>query len=706
MAQLTCQSLIQQLATLSKAGKIRPLDYQFARFIAQFEPEPLVVLAAALVSYQSGQGDVCVWLDNLTKQPMFELSDYEQAQYFDQFSITVPILKQMKLALSSSTVQGQQAPLIVDQQRLYLQRYWNDEQFIYAFLAERSQWIELPPIASLVNDLFAPDFDFIIAKLDKLRSNGLNEGDLSQFGRDFFNLRQDITLDTSALEQALSAAKTARDIQAAHQLIKPADCVNWQQIAVSVASSRGFSVISGGPGTGKTTTVTKLLALLVQLHSQTHSQNKPDSVLNIELVAPTGKAAARLTESITGALADLNVPQAIKSLIPNQASTIHRLLGVIPKRVSFKHNRENPLHLDVLIVDEASMIDISLMAKLLEAVPTNAKIIFLGDKDQLASVEAGAVFADICQGLSAGPGYSNELNQWLTQITGSDLSQLAPLVAQSASSIGDSLCLLQKSYRFGQYSGIGQLASAVNNGDIARLNKVWQQGFSDIGLHRVIDQDLSIITQMVINGYQPYLKDVANVKTIDDVARVLELFNQFQLLSPLRKGKTGIEQLNHQIESRLNHFGLINLEQGTWYSGRPIMIQENDHQQQLFNGDIGMVLPDVISTQEQSSSAELPLRVYFKMANGEIKSFLPSRLPRVDTVYAMTIHKSQGSEFNHVVMVLPQHWGQLLTKELIYTGITRAKSRYDLFASLEVLEKSTKCQTKRSSGLAKLLTTA
>ncbi|PKF58125.1 exodeoxyribonuclease V subunit alpha [Alteromonadales bacterium alter-6D02] len=629
------------LSKLVADNKIRALDYQFARFIAQHDANPWVLLASALTSYQSGLGHVCVDTSRLSRQPIFGLLDREVALYFADFPLASNWPQQLLEQLSASAVQGTNAPLTVVKQRIYLQRYWQFEQQICAFLTQRAVHFNPQAIRPLLESLF-----------------------------------------------------------------KPSNDIDWQQVAVAIASAQQFSVISGGPGTGKTTTVTKLLALLVQMHQQQRQQQNQqqsqhqsqDKGLKIELVAPTGKAAARLTESISGAIDKLDVDDDIKALIPSAASTIHRLLGVIPKRTAFKHNQDNPLHVDVLIVDEASMIDISLMAALFCAIAPHTKVILLGDKDQLASVEAGAVFADICQGLVNGqPNYDQAMRQWLAEQTSFAIEQNTS--AQQTTPLSNSLALLQKSYRFDANSGIGALAKAVNHSDIGALQSVWQQGFNDIELYPLNEQSPQAIVQMAVNGYEDYLRAAKTVQTEQDVEQVLALFNQFQLLTPLRGGQYGLEQLNQRIEQRLKNFNLIDSRQGVWYIGRPVMISSNDHAQQLFNGDIGIVLPDIDTPVGEPNKG----RVYFKMADGNIKSFLPSRLPSHDTVYAMTIHKSQGSEFDHVLMALPEQWSGLLTKELIYTGITRAKKRVDLFTPLAVLTKATRSQTVRDSGLADAL---
>jgi len=262
--------------------------------------------------------------------------------------------------------------------------------------------------------------------------------------------------------------------------------------------------------------------------------------------------------------------------------------------------------------------------------------------------------------------------------------------------VSNGLSLLHKSYRFGQFSGIGALARAVNQGDVVALKSVWQQGYQDIGLHHQNDNSRPQIVQMSVNGYQGYLELAKKVSTTTDVLAVLAQFNEFQLLTPLRGGKFGLDELNHAIETSLNRYRFIDISEGVWYIGRPVMISSNDHSQQLYNGDIGILLPDI----EQRDGAA---RVYFIMADGQLKSFLPSRLPAHETVYAMTIHKSQGSEFDHVVISMPSQWSALLTKELVYTGITRAKKTVDVFSSAQVLQQAMLTKTVRNSGLARAL---
>ncbi|MCG7532101.1 exodeoxyribonuclease V subunit alpha [Psychrobium sp. MM17-31] len=685
------QALLTQLEQLSRDKHIRVLDYQFARFIARFEPSPLVVLAAAVASYQSGQGHVCVYLDNNQLDTLFNLPPFVRSSLltplFNAVNSSASQWQQdMTQALNNSKNVGENAPLMLVANRLYLQRYWHSEQAISQFLHQRSTTIAHSDIAARLNDLFRVDIAFCWQQLQALKAQGLK---LDSFCSDYFHLREDIGVDSEAMAQYLSNIDSIAELEELYQQFSPAQRIDWQQVAVAQASASKFSVISGGPGTGKTTTVIKLLALLV---GQALDNNQS---LNIELVAPTGKAAARLTESISGAIKRLNVDEQLKQLIPTQASTIHRLLGVIPNRQAFKHNKSNKLHVDVLIVDEASMIDISLMSKLFDAIAPHTKLVLLGDKDQLSSVEAGAVFADICHGISNGPNYSQQTKTWLTEQMGFVIDELCHN-NQQGSVIDDSLCLLQKSYRFNEKSGIGVLASAVNRSDISALQAVWQQGFDDIALHTQ-DKPQQAVIRLASLGYQDYLTNANALSNAVGVEALLAQFGEFQLLAPTKNGALGVDTLNEKIEQQLIKHQLIAPKQGVWYIGRPVMITSNDHSLQLYNGDIGIVLPD-FDGDERS-----PNRVYFKMADGSIKSFLPSRLPDCDTVYAMTIHKSQGSEFEHVVMAMPETFSPLLTKELLYTGITRAKKSVEIFSDAGILQKMALAHTKRFSGLVNLL---
>lgn len=434
---------------------------------------------------------------------------------------------------------------------------------------------------------------------------------------------------------------------------------NWQKVAASLALHKSLSVISGGPGTGKTTTVLKLLTALYE------AQKEGERELQIRLAAPTGKAAARMQESIRTNIEQLQCNAKIKEkLNALTASTLHRLLGYKHHSVNFRHDAGNPLALDVLVVDESSMIDATMMAKLLDAVPAHARIILLGDKDQLPPVDPGSPFADICCQF----GFSEIFAKQLENLSGETLSD----VTESGSLFADNLVFLQHSFRFGAQSGIGNLARAINNSDIdcaiALLNN---DAFDDIhwedysaSVYRKYDsQNVDPIVQKIKNGFADYKQALKNRHSF---AEINKAFQQFCILTCIRKGHSGLEATNEIAQHAL---GFPN--DTFWYHGRPIMITRNDYQTKLYNGDVGLCL-DLENNGE--------LRVYFPTAEEPgYRTINPSRMPAHETAFAMTVHKSQGSEFGEVLFLLPEQELPIMTKQLIYTAITRAKNRVEMW---------------------------
>lgn len=432
-------------------------------------------------------------------------------------------------------------------------------------------------------------------------------------------------------EERLAACLRKRQLKANQVLpISGESEIDGQQLAVDLAQHTDFLIIAGGPGTGKTTTVTRILAQLVE--------RGVDSA-RILLAAPTGKAAMRMQEAIRHTKQRLALAPHLAERIPEQARTLHRLLGYVPNQVQFQHHAANPLLADVVIVDEASMIDISLMTHLFEAVPAQAKLILIGDKDQLASVETGSIFRDLCSGAA----------------------------------LQHNTVILQKSYRFLAKDGIGQLAQAIRQADAERLLAVLDStDFADVSLS---DSQRQLNPAWLLeHGWQAYTEAVKQ----GDINAAFQAFNTLRILTPLRKGRQGVEHLNTVVDKFMQRsLALDNGLQPTWYRGRPIMVTQNDYRQNLFNGDIGLTLPN----------AKGELRVWFPAdETGHYRAVPPIRLPMHETAWAMTIHKSQGSEFERVLLILPEAENlPLIGRELLYTAITRAKRGMHILSTRDTL---------------------
>ncbi|UCF83792.1 MAG: exodeoxyribonuclease V subunit alpha, partial [Desulfobacteraceae bacterium] len=450
---------------------------------------------------------------------------------------------------------------------------------------------------------------------------------------------------------------------------------DWQRLAAFLAILKSFCVVSGGPGTGKSTLIARIIALIME-------QNKGNE-MRIALAAPTGKAAMRLQEAIQKGKKTLPVEVHVKEAIPSEASTIHRLLGTIPGSPYFRNNIENPLPVDMVIVDEASMVDLALMSKLVQAVPQDARLILLGDKDQLASVEAGAVLGDICD-TGRIHGFSKGLSKRLQEITGATAD--VSLINHNGPGIQDCVVELKNSYRFGPDSGIRAVSRAVNTGDGNLALGILKGGEYDDMRWKALPgpNDLqSALRETVLYCFKPYLEEA-------DPMEMFHLYGRFRILCALRKGPLGVSSLNLLVEQVLWEESLINLEK-RWYRGRPVMITKNDYQLGLFNGDIGIILPDSVTDHD--------LRAFFLSPDGALRSFLPIRLPEHETVYAMTVHKSQGSEFDEALLLLPDQHTPVLTRELIYTGITRAKKSIEIWGAENVFLEGVSQRIERSSGL-------
>lgn len=461
--------------------------------------------------------------------------------------------------------------------------------------------------------------------------------------------------------------------------------VDWQKIATALALKKRLAIISGGPGTGKTTTVINILACLLQ--------QAPN--LRIVLSAPTGKAAARMQEAIRGG--SEAIPTELRQRLPTESHTLHRLLGVRPDSPHFVHHKGNPLALDVLVVDEASMLDLALAVKLFEALPDTARVILLGDKDQLAAVEAGAVFSE----LSACPALSADLREELAELGGVPAARIAAATAPLSSGLQDATIWLQRNYRFARQAAIGELARAILDGDSQRVLRVFDGSDGDQVRFQRDPQESALqpdAAEAILQGYRPYLDTVRQAAS--EPQAVLAAFDGFRVLCATRASRRGVNALNALISERVRAAlgdGASPIRRSEHYPGRPIIITRNDYVAGLYNGDVGMILPDQDGhlmawfAANPGRRAEAGAAAFRKIA-------LP-RLPPHETAFALTVHKAQGSEFERLALVLPGRETPLLTRELVYTAITRARRQVSLYGSETVLLAALGRRTIRHTGL-------
>lgn len=639
---------------------------------AEHHEEQAIKVYAYLViklSQALSRGEVCIDFSQLYDfEKRTGIVRKELNEYLTRFTTvhTISVEQQAELAQLNPYTRVINYPLVVMQGRMYFSRYWFYQQQVFFSISSRL-------------------------------SNHLDQAVVNQ--TDLGNTLQLLFPESSTNQQP-----------------------NWQMLAATNACLNHFSVITGGPGTGKTTTVTRLLAALIS--------QQPN--LRIALAAPTGKAAARLIESILAAKVQLAQTFPLAEKIPVSSFTLHRLLGWRPSGFSYNHKKTLPY--DLVIIDEASMVDLPMMAQLMEALGENTRLILLGDKDQLASVEAGSVLGDLCDsGVRVNGYHAHGLHevrsQQLEELCGLKSGALTSYIEANAPLMANSLTQLRISHRFTSDSGIGKLAAAVNAGQFEQVQHSFQQ-FDDIHRYSCLaapySKDNSDVTieaeqawqQQVINGYGHYL---TAIERGESPYQVLQLFNEFQLLCGLRQGSSGLLALNERVQKLLQGRGLLSIDQGAismaqnrWYVGRPVMINQNDYELNLFNGDIG------IAMMVAGNDGRQELRVCFvaDVANSDIegsdadkcacnkrkiRQLLPTRLPAHETAFAMTVHKSQGSEFSDVALVLPAKHSPVISRELIYTAITRGKKSFSLYSNEEVLKAGVRARIERASGLRDLL---
>jgi exodeoxyribonuclease V alpha subunit len=650
-------SLFEHVDRLAESGQLRRLSTAFARFIVALDAEADVgagtvpgaplALACVLLSELEGRGHSCLVLDDLVTDPCLLMGWTEQewgalANAAGQLPPDCASWQAL-LAKSSSVWQvgafDRHQPLVQDGMRLYLRRYWRHERQVASAMAARCRAPRLPDVKRVRRWL-------------------------------------DILFD----QQSVPGAP------------------DWQKIACAIALRGSVAIITGGPGTGKTYTVASLLALLFAVEDD-------PARLRVALAAPTGKAAARLKQSIDDAL--IGLAHKVGSALPlvsltarmGPARTLHSLLGARPGTRVFQHHAGNLLDVDVLIVDEASMVHLEMMAALLAALPAGAMLILLGDKDQLASVEAGAVLGDLCHDAQAGA-YCAATVDYVQAASG---EAIGAAFQGTAGPLAQQTVMLRESRRF---SGpIGALAQAVNAGLEQEVLDCLRGNGKDGGEVAWIEpaQPFDLLQLAWLgragagSGYRAYLALVKAGPGAQDhpswVRQVLLEFQSFRILCAVRDGEWGVAGINDALEQRFEREGM--LARSAWYVGRPVMVTRNDYGLKVFNGDIGLTLRDPIRPSS--------LRVYF--LEGEVvRSVLATRLRHVETAFAMTVHKSQGSEFAHTVLVLPKDGASMLARELIYTGITRARGFFTLVSPApSVFLEAIARRTRRASGLRGLL---
>ncbi len=583
-------------------GTLRPLELALADWCLRHGGCEMTTLGLVLASQAVAEGHSCLVLPENGPALPGEAPECDVTAFVD--------------ALRASALAGDgtdATPLVLEGNRLYLQRYWRYERSL---------------AARLRNMLAAPPDDIDLAPFDK--DAGLFDGGWVASGEP-----------------------------------------NWQAVAAAVALRHRLTVISGGPGTGKTYTVLRLVHLLLEA-----AQGRGEPPPTIRLAAPTGKAAARMMESMLRGLEGLPDGERLREHLPEKATTLHRLLGIGRGTVLPRFDEAHPLAADVVIVDEASMIDLPLMAKLTAALPEHGRLMLLGDRYQLASVESGSVLAELCS--AAG----------LNDFTSAQHQALAPLLPAAPSDaaehlpMADHVVTLQTSHRFTAQSAIGRLAAAVNDGDADAAFAVTNEGDAAVQLVSAPDVD-----ELVAELAAQFLA----LHDANDPHEALATLDGVRLLTATRVGPFGAEAMNRRVFEQLaDRLGLDRAR--TWYHGRPVIVLRNDYRAGLFNGDTGVCLAD---SEEQ-------LRVWFRTEDG-LQMLLPSAVPAHESAYAMTVHKSQGSEFERVWLLLPPADNPVLSRELLYTGITRARAQVRLLGAEAVLRGSLTRVTRRDSGLAQRL---
>ncbi|MBM3375322.1 MAG: exodeoxyribonuclease V subunit alpha [Betaproteobacteria bacterium] len=716
-------------------GILRPVDKALVRFFSDRLPglSSPVLLAVGLASYQLGRGHVCLDLAHVLEDPAEALGLTEPAADTADTPVSEEA-REIRMSLAGlclanwvqslsevtglvspgESALGNTCPLVIAGHRLYLRCYWHYERLVESAIRYR---LTTSTANSSPNDAAAADsWPLFVSVLSALfPSTELSVGSGPPKDSRF----TDGQAEVGQPKDSQTKGGQPTDGQTARR--QPID---WQKIACAVAARSSFAVITGGPGTGKTTTVVRLLALL-----QTMAFAKPAAQpLRIAVAAPTGKAAARLRAALVTARQLLpkfmQNDDVLMRSIPTEVTTLHRLLGARTDSRRFQHDARQPLPIDLLIIDEASMIDLEMTAAVVVALPEAARLVLLGDKDQLSSVEAGGVLSQLCARAESGD-YWADTAQWVLEATGVQIP--AASIRAEGRDLDQQVVMLRGSRRFDPSGGIGRIASAVHAGHSEALSQALHAEDDAVRLHTLtgpLPAALNRVFSLCLNrssgrrgapafghGLDGFLQLLHRLRPAAGATaeaysqwaeKVLLARHCFQVLCAIRAGPLGIDQVNLVIESLLAREGLL-VPQGLWYEGRPVLVTRNDYSLGLMNGDMGVTFSLPIGHPVNASRTEA-LRVAFLTddAPGGVRWVLPSRLTSAQTVFALTVHKSQGSEFDECLMVLPDSRQRGLTRELLYTGITRARQRIGIAAQGgidEVLQTAMARVTRRAGGL-------
>ncbi len=588
------------------------VHHQFAEFFRSETLKPF----AFLVSKKLSEGHICIQVSDAAEE-------LEESPFYDA-NIILTTASRLQYEPLVTVKGGAKQPFVLHNNRLYLQRYFNYET----------------EILNRIKGFVTSEKGEVDDRIEAVRS-------VAHFIQFLFNA-------TGFTKSSLAGEN-----------------IDWQLVAAVSAVLNNFTIITGGPGTGKTTTVAKILAILYTLNPE----------LKVALAAPTGKAAVRMAESLKASSLNIagNIIEKFQTITPG---TIHRLLKYVPDSPYFKHNKDNPVNYDVIIIDESSMIDVALFAKLLDAIGPQNKLILLGDKDQLASVEAGSLFGDLCKSQAGLEVFSSERAELLNSFIVDNQRRISSeyISKERVHLLSDHVIELKRSHRFTRDKGIGKFSKAIIKNDVQGLHEYLENSEDE---QVTIDTTYNVdLFEQFIEGYSDYIKE-------PDIKKALQKLNRLRVLCAVREGEQGLYSLNTAIENYLRKKKLIT-RNSEYYENRPIIITKNYYALGLFNGDVGIVRSDENGV----------LKAWFEDSDKELKSVLPGYVAESETVFAMTIHKSQGSEYDKVLVVLPDNLNiQILTRELLYTAVTRAKLKVIVQASEAVILHTASGMVERASGI-------